>query len=193
LYLYGDVRIAMELIPSNLECFPTLWIREKVTALLALSAQTPADLRQFDGDDSIHFVMGTDKQGVLWTTPGAMVEQPAQYFTAVTYHPPAMQTETMVHGGAITAVIDAFAAGCGAIALRFPMAIATAEQTVKFRRPVALGEPYLLHCWHDAEAISAESRNHTAEVAGELLDKEGTILAESRSVIKVPRFARSQE
>ena len=182
----------MDLIQFNLDEYPAAWIRNKVTDLLEDKDMSPSDLVHFERGDSLHFVMGSDKQGMLWTTPGALTLEPAQYLSAVTYHSPAMQTETMVHGGAITAVIDAFAAGCGAAALKFPMAIATAEQTVKFRRPVGLNQPYLLHCWHEVEAVPVEARAYTADIAGELIDEEGTVVAQSRSIIKVPRAARGQ-
>lgn len=182
----------MDLLPYTLDSFSNDWIRETVSQRLKVVGKAPADLGGFERSDSTHFVMGTDKQGVLWTVNGAMIQKPAQYFAEVIYHVAAMQTEVMVHGGAISAVIDAFAAGCGANALDFPQAIATAEQTVKFHRPVGLETPYLLHCWHNREATPEEKRGYVAEIIGELVGEQGVVLAESRSTIVVPKASRTR-
>jgi len=183
----------MKTVPFLLDNFRTQWVRERVSAELDAWGETPEILKahDFEGEASQHFVLGTDKQGVLWTTVDAFVDHPTPHvFVELRYLPPAMLQGEIVHGGAVTAIIDAFAAGCGVIALRYPPAFATAEQTVHFRRPVLIGQTYLLLGRYDEQAVEEESRQHTAVVRCEMVNEEGKTCAQSDSIIKVPKRAR---
>lgn len=184
----------MKVVPFDLESFDTPWVRERVAAELSAVGSKPERLQthDFEGELTQHFVHGIDTQGMLWTTTDAFVDNPTPHvFTELKYHPSATLDGTIVHGGAITAIIDASAAGCGVIALGFPAVIATAEQTVHFRRAVLIGETSLLHCQLDLEATAPESRHHTVVVWSELYDEDGTTQAQSTSTITIPKRARA--
>jgi acyl-coenzyme A thioesterase PaaI-like protein len=185
----------MEKIPFRLEKFEAQWIRERVSSKLAQAGQSAGDLEAFvfGADFDEHFVLGSDKQGVLWRVADAYVDSPpAQVFAEVTYLQPAKQLGDVVHGGAVTSIIDACAAGCGVLALRYPAAFATAEQTVHFKRPLRVGETYLLWGRHDLKAVAGSEGRHRALVRCDFLDETGTARAVSESLIKVPRSAWGQ-
>ena len=138
-----------------------------------------------------HFVLGNDK-GSLWkiTRVGSVTSRGrVRVFWQVCYQPSAVHISVdvrgappgtrrmIVHGGAIAAVIDAIAACTGALTLESLQA-ATAEQLMRYKRPVFVHDKYLFVGRADVTAEAASFATCTIE------DEAGRVCLESETTMK---------
>lgn len=155
-----------------------------------------------------HFVLGSDKTGWLWTlhTLGYCAH-PNQggslMFLDVQFAEAAQNTglqrregrggsghsgQLLVHGGASAAVVDAFAAWAGSLLLG-PTCRVTAAQSFVYKRPMIVGQHYLL-------LVTAAPRNvnstRTAVVSrSRYVNNAGKVCLRAESTIVIPRNLRS--
>lgn len=155
-----------------------------------------------------HFVQGESKKGVLWTLHAELrIECHGNatkrlHFIEVEFHSEAQHAlnealgGVIVHGGASAAIIDSMAAGCGWEALNRDPSVATASQQFQYRRPLFLGQRYLLQVWVPAKVGSlsqdtaAGIPSFEVEVRSVYIDQAGTELVTASSTIKRPRKRR---
>jgi acyl-coenzyme A thioesterase PaaI-like protein len=166
--------------------FEETWVERRVATeldALGLDLESVRELPQPSGMEK-HFVVGADKQGVLWTFESGFVDDAEKrVLVAVRFHEPAKHVMDVVHGGAISAVIDAFAAVCGVIQLGWDMRAVTKEQTIRFRRPLRLETTYLLV----ARSWDATDADGAAHVTSVIVDEEGKTRIEADTVMVIPK------
>ena len=152
-----------------------------------------------------HFVLGPNKRGFLWTIHGMRVFYGTTANAAgagagwrslieITFHEEAMAAQDVVkglyvHGGAIAGVMDFFAAGTGGIALNAMNAL-TAIQSFKYRRPLIVGERYILVGQVNTTDIES---GRSSIVRCALLDAHQTKLVTSETTMKVPKGRRTTD
>lgn len=162
------------------------WVERRVAVELEPLGLDLASVRELPQPPGMgkHFVIGADKQGVLWTFESGFVDDAEKrVLVAVRFHEPAKHVMDVVHGGAISAVIDAFAAVCGVIQLGWDMRAVTKEQTIRFRRPLRLETTYLLV----ARSRDATNASGVADVTTVILDGEGKTRIEADTVMVIPQ------
>jgi len=159
---------------------------ERIAAELRPLGLDPSKLREFPpvpGTET-HFVVGEDKRGVLWTLEFGFVDATEQrVFGACRFHGAARHMGEGVHGGATSAIIDAFAAICGMIQLGWNMRAVTREQTIRFLLPLRIETTYLVI----ARSGQTDREAGTAEVFTEFLDQKGTTRVAGHTTMVVPK------
>lgn len=164
------------------------WIRARVTRELADNGLDESALRsapQLDGFER-HFVLGPDKRGTLWTLEPAFVDGNQKLvLVAVRYHAAAAHLGNIVHGGAISAIVDGFAAACGILQLGWDIRAVTKEETVRFRSPLKLETPYLLV----ARPTSSPNDPRSVRVNTTIFGEDGRARIEADTVMVIPSRA----
>lgn len=138
-----------------------------------------------------HFVVGKNKLGVLWNFHAyAMLSNDSGTLVAVEveFHEQSQHIDNpalggvIVHGGASAACIDAFAGATGMAALQNNMTVATAKQTLTYKRPLFVGKRCLLLC----VALSVEiDKDKSSLVRSKIVNDTGVVCIECETLMQV--------
>lgn len=168
--------------------FSEEWVRARVASELAsigLEASALKVISEMPGFER-HFVMGADKRGTLWTLEHAFVDgTDKRLFVAVRFHAASVHLGSAVHGGAISAIVDAFAAACGVLQLGWDLRAVTKEQTLRFRRGLKLETPYLFI----ARPTPAADDPGAVDVTSTIVGEDGQPRIEAQTLMVIPKRA----
>ena len=165
--------------------FSEEWVRTRVASELEAIGAEPSALTPFPELEGFerHFVMGADKRGTLWTLESAFLDaNEKRVFVAVRYHAAAVHLGATVHGGAISAIVDAFAAACGMMQLGWDMRAVTKEQTLHFRKGLKLETPYLVM----ARASASPTESAGAHVVTAIVGEDGKTRIDAETLMVIP-------